>query len=243
MSNKLWIIGIAVCAVLPVHAQDEVPPAEAVADAAMPEQADPVAAEVVAEEAAPVAEASVEVASEEAPAEEESAPRTPWQFYAGADRARMTLSLSDDSLVTGFNPAGETRDSFSSYFYTVRAGVRLFNAIGFEGQYGIKDDDGSDADTVEIKDFYAVYLVPTATVLELFEVYGRLGYAHFEAGNDYGSDSSGGISYGLGAEFPIKLWWEALPDIRLTAGATVWHTDKDARAYGYHYGLRYDFKI
>jgi hypothetical protein len=221
--NKTWIAALAVVLAAPVLAQDE--PVEV--------------AEPSAEEAAQPAEAPVEevpaedtASADTPPGEEVTEPAPPWALYVGADVVSTTLSLSA--------PATAPADEFDSAMARVRVGKRLFEALGAELQVGFDRSD-EDAGEVSTDSYYGLYLVPTAKVFEAFELAFPVGYARSEFGD--GGDALGSIAYGVAAEVPIRAFWDALPDVRLTAGGMVYYQKSDARVYGANFGLRYDFEL
>lgn len=169
----------------------------------------------------------------EAAAEDE-----PWELYAGADYAWTTASFSKQRLIDEFG--GER---FDSNMYRVRAGVRLFGKIGLEAQIGTGDTrvGDLDADAFSTEQFYAVYFVPTGVLLDLIEVGASIGYAHMELERPGVSESLGGASFGVSFEVPLYTG-EAL-ELRIGGGATAYRAQPSARIYGYHAGLRIDFRI
>ncbi|HSW12856.1 MAG TPA: hypothetical protein VLI06_08460 [Solimonas sp.] len=237
---------------------EEAAPADATAEAA-PAEAAPaeeaapadVAAEAAPAEEAAVAEAPVEeappaeeVVAEEAPAEEAPAEETasedsgePFFLHVGVDMAEVDFSLSDE-LETKFGSA-----DLDSSMYRLRVGMRLLEAVGLELQYGLSDDDGTDAGTIEIGEYYGVFLVPTGSLFELIEVSTPIGYSFIKGERGSASHEFDGVSYGLQLELPITLDSEWLPDIRIGGGGQVYQASHESRVYGYHFGVRLDFKI
>lgn len=160
------------------------------------------------------------------------------KFYVGVERVEATLDLGSDSLEQRYG-----NDKLDGGFYRARAGIRLAPGIGIEGQGGFLPDDDKASRDVEFKHFYAAYLVTTGTVLDTVEVSARVGYAWIGAKNDGADESFDDISYGVEAALPLRVFSESLPDIRLTAGATVYTQERNERTYGWSYGLRYDFSL
>ncbi len=216
---------------------EEAAPADASAEAA---PADGVAADLSAE-SAPVEEAPVEeAAAEEAPAEETASEDSgePFHFYLGVDKAEITLALSDDALETAFGG-----DELESSMYRIRAGMRLLDAVGLELHYGVADDKDDGAKKFEVGEYYGIFVVPTGSLFELIEISVPIGYSSMKAERGAASETFDGVSYGVNLEVPITLNSEWIPDIRIGGGGLVYRADRDSRVYGYHFGVRLDFKI
>lgn len=226
--SKTWIAALVAVLALPALAQDE---AAEVVEPSAEESAAPVE-EAPAEEAqgeeAPAEDAAVEEVAEA----EESEPAAPWALYVGADYVNTTVSLSAPPTA----PASE----FESTMVRVRAGTRLFEAIGAELHVGVDQAD-EDAGEVATDAYYGLFLVPTATLFEALELGFPVGYARSEYGD--GGDALDSIAYGAALELPIRALWGALPDVRLTSGAMVYYQKSDARVYGANFGLRFDFTL
>ncbi|WP_133164222.1 hypothetical protein [Solimonas fluminis] len=225
----------------PADPSAEAAPADASAESA---PADAAAADLSAE-AAPAEEAPVEAAAEEAPAEEAPAEETasedsgePFHFYLGVDKAEVTLALSDDALETAFGS-----DELDSSLFRIRAGMRLLEAVGLELQYGIADDKDDEAKKFEVGEYYGIFVVPTGSLFELVEISVPIGYSSMKAEKGGASETFDGVSYGVNLEVPITLNSEWFPDIRVGGGGLVYRADRDSRVYGYHFGVRLDFKI
>ena len=167
-----------------------------------------------------------------------AADEEPLKFYVGAERVEATLDLSDDDLEQSYGDG-----KLQGGFYRARAGIRLAPGISVEGQGGFIPDDDKAVNDVKFKHFYAAYLVTTGTVLDTVEISGRVGYAWIGAKNQNADKSFDNISYGVEIALPLRVFSEAMPDIRLVAGGTVFTQERDERAYGWHYGLRYDFSL
>ncbi|TJY62915.1 hypothetical protein E4T66_04140 [Sinimarinibacterium sp. CAU 1509] len=167
--------------------------------------------------------------------EEEAAEPIP--LYLGADYAWTTASFSNDTLKAKFGS-----DQLDSNMIRVRGGVRMFKKIGLEVQYGF-DGQGADETSNEYStaNFYGVYLVPTGVLLDFLEVGASIGYAStkLERGNE--SETLSGASFGVNFELPV-LTTESF-DIRIGGGGTVYRAQPSARIYGYHAGVRIDFRI
>jgi len=225
----------------PADPSAEAAPADASAESA---PADAAAADLSAE-AAPAEEAPVEAAAEEAPAEEAPAEETasedsgePFHFYLGVDKAEVTLALSDEALETAFGS-----DELDSSLFRIRAGMRLLEAVGLELQYGIADDKDDEANKFEVGEYYGIFVVPTGSLFELVEISVPIGYSSMKAEKGGASETFDGVSYGVNLEVPITLNSEWFPDIRIGGGGLVYRADRDSRVYGYHFGVRLDFKI
>ncbi|PPE75910.1 hypothetical protein C3942_03240 [Solimonas fluminis] len=187
----------------------------------------------------------MEAAAEEAPAEEAPAEETasedsgePFHFYLGVDKAEVTLALSDDALETAFGS-----DELDSSLFRIRAGMRLLEAVGLELQYGIADDKDDEAKKFEVGEYYGIFVVPTGSLFELVEISVPIGYSSMKAEKGGASETFDGVSYGVNLEVPITLNSEWFPDIRVGGGGLVYRADRDSRVYGYHFGVRLDFKI
>lgn len=254
----LSIIALGIMAASPVFAQDAdsaAPVTDDAASTAVDTSADSSAADSSAsDEAAATDEsaASTDAAAgdDSAPADDSSAassepeepdapPRKPFYAYAGADYAFLHTSLSKDSLKTALGG-----DHFDSNFYRVRFGTRIFKQIGVEAQVGIKNENGNDHDKVETNQMYGIYLVPTGNLFRFFEVSAPVGYSHLRLKNSNGHVNFDAVSFGLNFEVPVFVNSDSrLPDIRLGGGGTVFFAESAARTYGYHAGIRFDFKI
>lgn len=207
------------------------------------------AEEVVAEEAPvdeTVAEDSYsESSSEESYSEEGSSEETaseddgePLYLYAGVDMAEVRASFSDDALVAKFGG-----DKLNSSFYRLRVGTRLFEAIGIEAHYGLPDQDDSGQRNFETGEYYGVFVVPTGVFLDVVEISAPVGYTLTKVERGGASEKFDAVSFGMNIEVPITLDSEWLPDIRIGGGGTVYQAKNDARLYGYHFGIRLDFKL
>jgi len=163
--------------------------------------------------------------------------RSPIPLYFGADYVWTTASFSNESLKTAFGS-----DQVDSNMVRLRGGVRMFKKIGLEVQYGFKGQ-GVDETSNEYKtsDFYAVYLVPTGVLLNTFEVGASIGYASTTLERGAASETISGASFGVNVELPV-LTTESF-DIRIGGGGTVFRAQPSARIYGYHAGIRLDFRI
>lgn len=208
---------------------EEAPPVEAPVEEPPPVEAPPVEEPVAVE--APPEEAPVEeVASEE--------PGEPFQFYVGVDKAEVDFSLSDDALEAEFGG-----DSFDSSMYRIRAGMRILEAVALEAHYGIADDKDDEPGKLEIAEYYGLFVVPTGNLFDLFEIAVPIGYSSMKGERGNASHTFDGVSYGLNIEVPITLGSAWLPDLRLGGGGQVYRASNDSRVYGYHFGVRFDFKI
>jgi hypothetical protein len=183
-------------------------------------------------------EAAVEEVAAEEVIEEPVSDREPWEVYVGADRAWLRASFSDAALKTRFGG-----DEFESDFYRVRAGVRVFGAVGLELHYGISDDDGAEPQHAEVASYWGAYAVPTGTLFNLIELSAPIGYSRTELERGIAKETFDGISFGLNFEIPLILDASWFPDVRIGGGGTVYQAEKDARVYGYHAGIRIDFKL
>lgn len=162
----------------------------------------------------------------------------PTQLYIGADYVWTTASFSNPGLQSDFGG-----DRFDSNMYRVRAGMRLFEKMGLEVHYGTGNTDEQDleADEYSTEQFYGVYLVPTGVLFNILEVGAAIGYAHTELARPGVSEDLDGASFGVNFEVPL-FTGEALA-LRIGGGGTVYRAQNSARVYGYHAGVRIDFKI
>jgi len=170
---------------------------------------------------------------------------TLYNFYVGADLQNTKLSVSDSGSFGGLN-----NTSYDSKFWDLRAGYKLFKVIGIEAHYGIPDQNDETLNRYKKRNYYGIFAVPTANVFDLFELGFPIGYTNSSI--TVNGDTSAGaqttvekhlnsIAYGANLEIPVRVFWHALPDFRLTGGGMVYYQRSDAREYGYHFGLRYDF--
>ena len=160
-------------------------------------------------------------------------------FYVAFDRAEAKVDLSSDSLKQRFGA-----NDLDGGFYRGHLGWRLIPGIAVEGVVGFAPDKANAADEFKMKDFYGAYIVPTGTVLDVLEISGRFGYSWSSIEGGSGAEKSfSGVSYGVELLFPIRVISKSLPNLRLAAGGTVFYQGRDARTMGWHYGLRYDFRI
>jgi len=225
---------------------------EAPADETVSEEA---GAEEMAAEEAPVEEAPVEETvaedsysesgsegsdSEDGSSEEDSSgdDGEPFYLYAGVDMVEVRASFSDDALIAKFGD-----DKLNSSFYRLRVGTRLFEAIGVEAHYGLPDQDDSGERNFETGEYYGAFIVPTGVFLDVVEISAPVGYTLTKVERGGASEKFDAVSFGLNIEVPITLDSEWLPDIRIGGGGTVYQAKNDARIYGYHFGIRLDFKL
>ena len=168
-----------------------------------------------------------------------------YNFYIGADLQNTKLSVSNSDSFQGLNAS-----DYDSKFWDIRAGYRLFKVIGVEAHYGIPDQNDQDPGRYKKRSYYGIFAVPTANVFDLFEIGFPVGYTN--SGITVNGQTAAGtsavvqkhlnsIAYGANLEVPVRVLWRALPDIRLTGGGMVYYQRSDAREYGFHFGLRYDF--
>jgi hypothetical protein len=169
-----------------------------------------------------------------------------YMFYVGADLQNPQLSISNSA---SYNNLQAT--SYDSRFWDLRVGYRLFKAIGVEVHYGIQDKSDDNLGDFKVRNYYGVFAVPTANVFNLFELAFPLGYTNSGVtingttadgtSNELVQKHLNSIAYGARAELPIRVFWNSLPNIRLTGGGMVYYQRSDAREYGFNFGLRYDF--
>jgi len=163
-----------------------------------------------------------------------------YMFYAGADLQNSTLSVSNSQSFGGL-----AADRFHSKFWDMRAGYRLFKVIGVEAHFGFPDQDANGASHYKVRDYYGLFAVPTANVFDLFELAFPLGYTNSGVtalvNNSPVDKHLNSMAYGARIELPVRVFWHELPDVRITGGGMVYYQRSDAREYGFHFGLRYDF--
>ncbi len=267
MKNPMALAWLLAVLALPAAAQDEAPAASDAAPAAeeAPPAADTAPAEAITENAVVIDDGSggepsaaeavtggesmdATASTDEAPAEDTASsdegssdspaePREGLKLYVGLEYDQTTVDINDEGLQ---DAVGGSR--FDSDFYKLRLGVRMFEAVGVEFHAGFPANDSSD-DKLETKQFYGLYLVPTGVLLDTIEVSARLGYAYTEIKSDAGKQDADGASFGVAFELPLRLLGEGMPNLRLGAGGTVYQEDRDARVFGWHGGIRYDFTL
>jgi hypothetical protein len=168
-----------------------------------------------------------------------------YMFYVGADLQNTKLSVSDSNSFNGLSST-----SYDSKFWDVRLGYRLFKSIGIEAHYGIPDEDAKNPGRYKTRKYYGIFAVPTANVFDLFEIAFPLGYTNSGVTVNGSTDAGApvvvekhlnSLAYGANLEVPVRVFWRALPDFRLTGGGMVYYQRSDAREYGFHFGVRYDF--
>lgn len=251
---------VGLLSVMTAHAQDAAAPEAAAtppAAEAAPAEATPAAADASAPAATPEAAAPAEAAAtaettetvpvdaSTPPPEAAPAEHKPWRLYAGYDYTHIRFSAYQSNPGSMTAPGLQQRfggSSFTSNFHQLRFGARLFNFLGVEAHYGVSGEDGSGG-TVSTDNNYGLYLAPTGVLFNTVEVSALIGYNRLKLSNASASESFDGVSYGLNAELPLRHFFESLPDIRVGAGAMIYHKANDAQIIGTHLGLRYDFNL
>lgn len=234
--KNVWLLVGCLALAFPAFA-DEVPDEEAPAEEPAP--VEPAPEEEVAVEEPPAEEppAEEEYVAEEAPAEDED----PTLFYIGADARRLFVSFSDETLKQRFGGS-----KFSSNFFSVRAGIRVFEVVGLEVNYGQghDSDDTIEPGKLHTDTYWGFYAVPTGTFLDTVEIGVPIGFSILNVSNaaDQRHDFQR-MSFGLNIELPFRVFGETLPDLRIGGGGMVYQAENHARAYGFHAGLRMDFRI
>lgn len=155
-------------------------------------------------------------------------------IYIGLGYSDMTVSVSDHETLVD--------QDYDSRLYRARLGVKLHDRIGVEVQYGFGDEDEAP-DFLETDQYYGAFLVPSGKVLDLFEWSFPIGYSSLSVKQGVTDIELEGVAYGLNIEFPLEVLSEALPDFRIVGGGMVYQQDSETRSYGWHAGLRYDFKL
>lgn len=164
--------------------------------------------------------------------EQEKDPR----FFIGIDRNEAILDLTDANLKLAYGSG-----HLDGGFYRARFGAHLAPAIFAEAQIGFAPDSDSGAKKVKTEPFYALYLVTSAPIFDTVEISARVGYAWIGAERDGFSEDFDNVSYGIGLDLPLRHLSKSLSRFRLNLAGTVYGQDRDARYYGWSYGLRYDF--
>lgn len=185
----------------------------------------------------PMLMSAVPVAAQDEAAPVDSPGDSGIRIYVGADYDQATVDISDAAVAAELG-----RSRFSSDFIKLRIGLSVFDGIAFE-VHGAVPASNAGGDEIETAQFFGLYFVPTGVVAETIEVSARLGYAITEIETGLGSEDLDGVSFGLNFELPLRRLGASLPDLRFSAGGTVYQEDREARVYGYHGGLRYDFRI
>lgn len=227
--KKLLVLVCGLAVAFPLYA-DEMPPEDEPAEVAEPpaEEAAPI------EEAAPVEEAPAEeVVAEEAPEEEVVEESEPLHFYVGANYVMSKFSVSESATFP-------VRD-FDSSFVDLRAGIRVFEAIGIEAHFGIPTGSEDTGDEAKTDQYWGVFVVPTATLFETIELGFPVGYASSTMVQSGLEEDYGTVAYGVNIEVPLQLLGESLPNFRLVGGGMVYAQQRETRIYGYHAGARFDF--
>jgi hypothetical protein len=221
---------------------DQVPAGQAPADsgtggdAAAPAPGTDAVVNSISNDAAAESPAEAPPADQAAAAPAEETPSTPWHLYGGGDWVRDTLS---SSALRGFG-----QSNYDTGMYRLRAGARVFDAVGVEGQLGVnRNESGTAGTTAETSNYYGLFLVPTASLFETVELAFPVGYARTGVKHVGGSAHLSSVSYGLNAELPLRVFSAGLPDVRFVAGWMIYYQKTDARIYGFNAGLRYDFDV
>lgn len=164
-----------------------------------------------------------------------------YKLYVGVDYQWLTLSVLNSRAAGGF-----PQQHYYGRMYDLRLGYRVYKNIGFEVHYGLDGGDDKAADGFGITRYYGVYVVPTATVLNTFELSLPIGYAFTGvkqrvSGQQEYRASINSAAFGANIELPIREFSASLPNIRITGGGVVYVQRSNAQIYGFHAGLRYDF--
>lgn len=166
--------------------------------------------------------------------------------YTRGSGLRLYAGLEYDMTTVDFDEGKQREDfggrRFDSDFYKLRLGARLFDGVAVELHAGLPANRAG-GDEVETQQFYALYLVPTGVLLNVVEISARLGYAFTTVENKNASADLDGASFGVAVELPFRIFGEGPPNFRVGAGATVYQADRDARVFGVHGGLRFDFTV
>lgn len=190
----------------------------------------------------PVDTATTELPADSAPADAEAAPaeetpREPYKLYLGGAYHNVNVALSEGPLQQRLG--GE---QLAAKMAQLRGGIRVFNVVGIEAHFGVKADNGVDPGTIEMNNYFGVFIVPTGNIFELLEISTPVGFNSFQLIRGNNKETFSGISYGFNIELPMRKFGETLPDLRLSSGYKVHHADKEARVHGAQLGLRFDFQ-
>ncbi len=164
-----------------------------------------------------------------------------YKFYVGADYQFLTLSVLNSQGAGGF-----PQQHYYGRLYDFRVGYRLLKNVGFELHYGVNGRNNSKPNGFEFTRYYGVFIVPTATVLNTFELSVPVGYAFTGvkqrvSGQSEYRASINSAAFGVNIELPLQQFFGSIPDLRLTGGGVVYVQRNNAQIYGFHAGLRYDF--
>jgi len=146
--------------------------------------------------------------------------------------------VSGEFSTSGGNSGSTLSNTFDLTMLRLRGGARLFRFISAEVQYGTSVGSGSGE--AEVENYLGLLLVPTATVLDTFELSLPVGWSKIEVIQGGRSFDDSDITYGVQADLPIKLFAD-VPDLRIGGGFTTFHAGNSSRTYGFNFGLRYDF--
>lgn len=191
---------------------------------------------------APVDAAAADSATSETPVDESAASTpvedNPYKLYAGVAYSKLKLLVSDSAMASRF---GASR--LTGTLALVRAGVRVFDVVGLEVQGGTGAGGSGNGGSFDSSSYFAAYVVPTGTLLNVVEIAAPVGYAMLQADHGNATQRFQGVSYGINVELPLRAFGEELPNLRFTGGYRVYYADQDARVSGYQAGLRYDFTL
>jgi hypothetical protein len=90
--------------------------------------------------------------------------------------------------------------------YQPHPNIAIEGLLGFgAGKGKLKYNGEKTGDDIKLGNMYGVFVRPSATIGDSFEVFGRLGWAHTEAkASDGGRFSEGNVAYGLGARYHVN---------------------------------------
>lgn len=241
--KKSWNALLVLLFCLPAFGQ-ETPPADPPADAP-PADAAPADSGAPADTPAVIESISNDAAASEAPpaepeqvatipVDESATPGAPWRLYGGVDWVSATVSAS---RLSGF-----ATNDYDSGLYRLRFGIKPFDNIAFEGNFGI-NRSASDPVSADYDNYYGVFAVPNATLFEVVNLEFPVGYAVSKVSTGRASADLNSLAYGVNAELPLRAFTPDLPDLRFELGWMIYYQKVDARIYGLNAGVRYDFDI
>lgn len=160
------------------------------------------------------------------------------RYYLAAGFDSIDFSASSAELKTLFG--GE---NFSGMQVHLRGGLRVHDMVSIEVQGGAKAQNGVDAGTIQINNYLGLFVVPGTSLGGKVEIAAPIGFNSFRLIRGNSKEKFQRPSFGLSLAVPVRGFKETLPDLRFTGGYKIYYVDKDARVYGYHLGMQYDFKM
>lgn len=158
-------------------------------------------------------------------------------YYLAAGFDSIDFSASTPELQALFGG-----QDFSGMQVHLRGGLRVHEMVSLEVQGGAKAQNGVDPGTVQINNYLGLFVVPSSN-LGWIEISAPIGFNSFRLIRGDSKEKFQRPSFGLSLALPVRAFKEALPDLRFTGGYKIYYVDKDARVYGYHAGMQYDFEM